>query len=81
MVTDTKYDHEITLFTRKWPLHPPKGRTFCYTIYFRVHHGGISAKLLVYNLQLVFSSSMDNYSHVMACTLFHFIKFAFLTVF
>jgi hypothetical protein len=29
-VTDTKYHHEITLFTRKWPLHPPKGRTLLY---------------------------------------------------
>ena len=28
MVTDTKYDHEITLFTRKWPLHPRKDELF-----------------------------------------------------
>ena len=50
-VTDTKYDHEITLLARKWPLQRPKGRTFFYKIYFRVHHGGISAKLPVYNLK------------------------------
>ena len=49
MVIDTKYDHEITQFTRNWPLHPPKGRLF-YTIYFRLHHGGTFAELLVYNL-------------------------------
>ena len=27
MITDTKYDHENTLFTRKRPLHHPKGRS------------------------------------------------------